>query len=510
MTVSAAALGISVGVKTEFYEFPGQDFGADLNQWTGSASMPDSPLVHSVSYGWQGNLSQIHVKDSDVATVDANFAKLAAAGVSIMVSSGDSGSGYSSSDSHCETDHGAEGVGIAGTAVRQIDVDEVGQCCEEADRMKSKGWTFVPAAHPGTTGRRRHEDPGASFEFKDDVFHDTEEGKGAFKPRDVFTLSGKVTKEGGAVACVNANGTYPANKIAFGPAGKPQKGMPEVFRNVTATFGGTDLTGRAIFVAFPGEPVQCVNIEWRSDGGESIWEKGPNPPPPPPPGKCTLYSTVNSHTAANETTFSGFAAGAEIVLWPSWPASSPWVTAVGATRFIGQTVGNEEMASDQFGSGGGFSKQFNQTNAQYQAAATAKYLSTVDPSTLPPAAAYPAKGRGTPDVSVLGEGYQVIVGGHPTAVGGTSASSPAFAGMISLLNDARLQAGKPQMGFLNPFLYKHDAAFTDVVAGSNKVGRSGQALPYGWNCSAGWDPATGLGTPVFSKLLAAAVGPDAN
>ena len=37
-----------------------------------------------------------------------------------------------------------------------------------------------------------------------------------------------------------------------------------------------------------------------------------------------------------------------------------WVTSVGATRFVGQKVGGEEMAVDQFGSGGGFSKQFAQ------------------------------------------------------------------------------------------------------------------------------------------------------
>ena len=28
----------------------------------------------------------------------------------------------------------------------------------------------------------------------------------------------------------------------------------------------------------------------------------------------------------------------------------------------------------------------------------------------------------------------------------------------------------------------------------------------GWNCSKGWDPATGLGTPLFKKLMAAAMG----
>ena len=62
---------------------------------------------------------------------------------------------------------------------------------------------------------------------------------------------------------------------------------------------------------------------------------------------------------------------------------------------------------------------------------------------------------------------QVYVNGQVQSVGGTSASSPSFAAMVSLLNEARLQAGKPQMGFLNPFLYANPDAFFDVVKGTN-------------------------------------------
>jgi tripeptidyl-peptidase-1 len=116
----------------------------------------------------------------------------------------------------------------------------------------------------------------------------------------------------------------------------------------------------------------------------------------------------------------------------------------------------------------------------------AKYLATVDPSTLPPATVFSAKGRATPDGSALGEGHQVIVNGAVKSIGGTSASCPAFAAMISLLNEARLNAGKPAMGFLNPFLYENADCFTDVTLGSNRIGRMGEALPYGYNCSAGW------------------------
>ena len=135
----------------------------------------------------------------------------------------------------------------------------------------------------------------------------------------------------------------------------------------------------------------------------------------------------------------------------------------------------------------------------------AAYLSTVNASSLPPVGSFPPKGRATPDVSALGEGYQVIIGGRAGSVGGTSASCPAFAAMVSLLNEARLGAGEPAMGFLNPFLYANPDAFTDVTKGSNKIGRDGSPLRYGFDCAKGWDPATGLGTPKFDKLLAAAM-----
>ena len=54
----------------------------------------DVPLVTSVSYGWQGSLSQIGCQDADVTAVDNDFAKLAAKGITIIFASGDSGSGY--------------------------------------------------------------------------------------------------------------------------------------------------------------------------------------------------------------------------------------------------------------------------------------------------------------------------------------------------------------------------------------------------------------------------------
>ena len=116
---------------------------------------------------------------------------------------------------------------------------------------------------------------------------------------------------------------------------------------------------------------------------------------------------------------------------------------MGATRFTGQQAGpGQEVAVDQFGSGGGFSTMYSQAPyADYQSAAVKKYLATTNASGLPPAAAYNPTYRATPDVSALGEGYQVVQGGKVSVQGGTSASAPAFAALVSLLNEARLGAG---------------------------------------------------------------------
>ena len=95
-------------------------------------------------------------------------------------------------------------------------------------------------------------------------------------------------------------------------------------------------------------------------------------------------------------------------------------------------------------------------------------------------------------------------------VDGTSASAPIFAGIITLLNDYRLNHKKRPMGFINQFLYQAaayaPASFYDVVIGTNNCGAIGTApiptcCPYGFSASVGYDVVTGLGTPNFLALL---------
>merc|ERR1739841_26438 len=77
-------------------------------------------------------------------------------------------------------------------------------------------------------------------------------------------------------------------------------------------------------------------------------------------------------------------------------------------------------------------------------------------------------GRGVPDVSLAGHAYVVYVGGKAELVDGTSASSPAFAGMVSQVNARRQAAGQPAVGFINPAMYQAGSqAFNDITKGDN-------------------------------------------
>jgi tripeptidyl-peptidase-1 len=191
------------------------------------------------------------------------------------------------------------------------------------------------------------------------------------------------------------------------------------------------------------------------------------------------------------------------ILYPSYPGSSPYVTAIGATKFLTGNSG-PEGAVTAFGSGGGF---FVDDSVQaYQAAAVANYFTTAaaDNLPLPPSCSYNASNRATPDGAALGDvHFQVYLNGRVVSVGGTSASTPTFSAVVTLLNDIRLNNGENTLGFLNPWIYSTAAsnptAFFDVTVGNNVVADC-CANAGGFPCAVGWDPVTGVGTPNFAVL----------
>lgn len=186
---------------------------------------------------------------------------------------------------------------------------------------------------------------------------------------------------------------------------------------------------------------------------------------------------------------------------PSFPATSPYVTAIGATQ--GPESGTTEIAcaSDTGGvitTGGGFSTVFDAPS--YQTATIASYMSSL-PSEQQPAAGYAVNGRGYPDIAMAGLNYEVVIGGKTYEVSGTSASSPVVAGMVSLVNAARMEAGKPPLGFLNTALYQSGTSVTnDVTSGENNCTAGGVCCDEGFYAAAGWDPLTGFGSLDYEKF----------
>ena len=162
----------------------------------------------------------------------------------------------------------------------------------------------------------------------------------------------------------------------------------------------------------------------------------------------------------------------------NYPASDPYMTAVGGT-LANFTSPNGIFTTPEVawsGSGGGISMVFSRPSWQISPGVPAGSM------------------RCIPDISAMAMGSAmnalVILGGTPSGIGGTSLSSPIWAGLCALINQS---LGTP-VGYLNPKLYAMAGtnSFTDITSGSNG------AYPAG----PGYDASTGLGTPRVANLIA--------
>ncbi len=131
----------------------------------------------------------------------------------------------------------------------------------------------------------------------------------------------------------------------------------------------------------------------------------------------------------------------------------------------------------------------------------------------------PADGaRDLPDVSFAAswfhDGYDIVIEGNYYSSGGTSASSPLFAGIVALLNQSQAKAnpGAPVgLGNINPALYRMARATTDVfhdITTGNNMVPCAQGSPdcvngmVGYTAGPGYDEATGLGSVDAARLVA--------
>ena len=183
----------------------------------------------------------------------------------------------------------------------------------------------------------------------------------------------------------------------------------------------------------------------------------------------------------------------------SWPSVSPNVVAVGGTTlsYTGSGTRSERAWS---GTGGGVSAYTSTPSYQTNAVPG---LGTVARRVVADVAfnADPASGQ---YVAVLTPGSSTV---NWMSVGGTSLSTPQWAGLMAVANANRALAGKPALGAPHALLYgpiatvpgTYASAFADVTQGTD----GSCAL-----CSAklGYDPLTGLGTPNVMALLGALGG----
>ena len=178
--------------------------------------------------------------------------------------------------------------------------------------------------------------------------------------------------------------------------------------------------------------------------------------------------------------------GIEEKFTPMWPASSPHITTVGGTTSL-TTVWRD--------GGGGFSNFF--PTPDYQLSTVQAYLHS---GKAPPTRHFNTSGRAYPDVSAFSVDFVIEYDGIPFPVDGTSCAAPTFAGIVSILNDVRLNKGQKTLGFLNPLLYEtlQGKGFFDITEGSN----GGGIICPGFDAIQGWDPASGWGSPNFGLLAA--------
>jgi kumamolisin len=172
-----------------------------------------------------------------------------------------------------------------------------------------------------------------------------------------------------------------------------------------------------------------------------------------------------------------------------FPASSPYALACGGTTLVGSgtTISSEvvwnETSSSEGATGGGVSIEFPLPSWQTSAG-------------VPDVSGGTTTGRGVPDVAGNADpvsGYQIVVDGQQTVVGGTSAVAPLWAGLIARL----AQSTGKKFGLLQTLIYngvtagKPATGFNDITSGNNGS----------YSAGPGWDACTGLGSPNGTALL---------
>ncbi len=185
----------------------------------------------------------------------------------------------------------------------------------------------------------------------------------------------------------------------------------------------------------------------------------------------------------------------------NFPASSPYVLAVGGTSLHARKASNGEMSitevvwNDGPGSGTGGGVSDITPVPSWQEGIVPRSINTPN-----------FAGRAIPDVAANADpatGYRVMIGGKLTTVGGTSASAPLWGSLITRIN----ALNGARAGNFNALLYSTIGpakVLRDITTGNNDTDG---LLDGQFQAGPGWDACTGWGVPNGANLLAALKSP---
>jgi kumamolisin len=167
-----------------------------------------------------------------------------------------------------------------------------------------------------------------------------------------------------------------------------------------------------------------------------------------------------------------------------FPASSPYVLGCAGTSIdlINDAIADERVWNiGSAGTGGGVSDFFP----------VAAFQSN---SGVPLSVSTGSAGRGVPDVTAMASetpGYRIVVNGDVRNLGGTSAATPLWAGVLAIANSSR----STPVGLIAPYLYTNPGLTRPIRHGDNK--QNG----VGYTAGADWSACAGLGAPIGARLL---------
>ncbi len=228
------------------------------------------------------------------------------------------------------------------------------------------------------------------------------------------------------------------------------------------------------------------------------------------PGVVSMSFGTNegSWTSSVDAAFSGvnmtyLAATGDWGSQVMWPSVSPKVVAVGGTTL--NSVGNGTRSEVGWTLTGGGISAFTATPS-YQANNVPGLGSVARRAVAD--VAFNADPKSGQYVAVINAGASAA---SWVSAGGTSLSTPQWAGLVAIANALRATTGKPPVGALHTALYgqiatvpgTYASVFSDITASSNGTCSL---------CTAkvGYDALTGLGTPNVTSLLTALTGTAAN